>query len=739
MRKKLGCFEFDSDFDSGNLDVVEPDDIVDDGASFVARTIPDCAGTSFENSNRTWFHFAIRGAKAGQKISIAITHLNKQQKLFSQGHAPVVRVQHKGAEPWSGKWFRGCSALEFETDDDDIFSIKFDFVFRPDTIETTATFFAFCIPFSYDELQRKLELCDSLFASSSAASSSETDTTTLSHSSPCGPTTILAAGNDENRIYFHRELLVHTLDGLRVDLLTISGSNGISDDEEPRLEGLFPDLKTRRSRQFPDKKVVFMSARVHPGETPASHVLNGFMDFILSHDDARAQQLRKLYVFKLIPMLNPDGVKRGHYRTDSRGINLNRFYLNPSINYHPSIFAAREVILYHHRRGTLQFYIDQHAHAAKRGCFVYGNALELSRQIDNVAYAKLVALNSSHFDFKGSCFSEGNMFASSKRDNGLSKEGSGRVGIFLATNLTHVYTVECNYNTGKTLNILPPCSGDSGMSEQSMTVSSKPPPYTKQIYEDVGRAFALAMLDMVERNPWSRVPNSEFGCLSALKKHIGECIRNSRMKQGKPPSAMPRRVAVALRQQQAVRRHSSERPLNTGGGTSKNKSVSDDSVSRPSSVQSPLRKKGTCRNAKLYRGEEKLSHPSMLGERTLGGKTRQPQCDNSPVKSLKAKDDLPESRVPRASTVRRTANRTAISLSRSTIDSVRIGNISARSGGNAVQQLRAQSIGTKLTISFDAPVARETISRIPRPNSARKNTMASYRSRAGPWTPVPTK
>ena len=58
-----------------------------------------------------------------------------------------------------------------------------------------------------------------------------------------------------SNIYYHRELLCNSLDGLRVDLITVSSKKGIVKEREPRLTGLFPDIKTKRACQFTDKKV----------------------------------------------------------------------------------------------------------------------------------------------------------------------------------------------------------------------------------------------------------------------------------------------------------------------------------------------------------------------------------------------------------------------------------------------------------------------------------------------------
>ena len=82
------------------------------------------------------------------------------------------------------------------------------------------------------------------------------------------------------------------------------------------------------------------------------------------------------FVFKIVPLLNPDGVYRGYFRLDTYNHNLNRFYLEPDRNLQPTIYAAKQVVLQQHSYGSLFIYLDLHGHAVKKGCFIFGNALK---------------------------------------------------------------------------------------------------------------------------------------------------------------------------------------------------------------------------------------------------------------------------------------------------------------------------------------------------------------------------
>ncbi|XP_039283758.1 cytosolic carboxypeptidase-like protein 5 [Nilaparvata lugens] len=670
MDIECGGFYFVSDFDSGNLARVEQVTLKEKTATsspdtpdfeFNIWTYPDCAGTEFENGNRTWFHFGIRGGPPFALVKLNIVNLNRQSKMYSQGMAPVFRTSLNPRNQWE----RVRDKPTFSTDDN-VFTLSFKFR----TLENAraVTYFAFTYPYSYLELQNNLDAIDLKISKLSETSSK--------------------AEPKPDDIYYHRETVCHSLEGRKIDLLTISSYHGISDTREPKLPNLFPDANALRPFQFPDKKVVFLSARVHPGETPSSFVVNGVLHTLLNKDCAIGIALRRTYVFKLIPMLNPDGVARGHYRTDTRGVNLNRVYNNPSPTLHPAVYAARSLIrFYHHRAVTpdeaefdqrfgegkmvqisdrvsglsleregmqpppptasfplrpprrhcpmtspttatssrypaistswktapldraviqlrssffsspeverhrlilddgfekendpvlpsecrilntqafytkpadsgLFLYVDFHGHASKKGIFMYGNHFGNTHDnVDCMLLPKLMSINNQNFHFDSCNFTERNMYIRDKQ-GGLTREGSGRVAVLKATGLIRSYTLECNYNTGRLVNILPPPARVENLKRRN-NLLLVPPKYTPVIFEEVGRALCSSILDLTGSNPHSRLANSDFRNLSGVR----EALKTHQLSADQGPM---QRAAIKLKNTQAQ-----VKTTQVGGGAAK--------------------------------------------------------------------------------------------------------------------------------------------------------------------------
>jgi murein tripeptide amidase MpaA len=123
--------------------------------------------------------------------------------------------------------------------------------------------------------------------------------------------------------YVQKKTLTETLAGNKCEVLTIT------------------------SRQNPEniqqRKGVVLSARVHPGESVGSWMMKGALDFLVDTESIEAEYLRQNYVFKVVPMLNPDGVINGNYRCSLAGCDLNRRWKRPSKVLHPEIFATKQL------------------------------------------------------------------------------------------------------------------------------------------------------------------------------------------------------------------------------------------------------------------------------------------------------------------------------------------------------------------------------------------------------------
>lgn len=104
------------------------------------------------------------------------------------------------------------------------------------------------------------------------------------------------------------------------------------------------------------KKKIWVHGRQHPGETQASWWAEGFLSRLLDDSDAIARDLLAKAVFYVTPNLNPDGSRRGHLRTNAVGSNLNREWLNPSMEKSPEVFLLREMM----QHQGVDFCLDVH-------------------------------------------------------------------------------------------------------------------------------------------------------------------------------------------------------------------------------------------------------------------------------------------------------------------------------------------------------------------------------------------
>ncbi len=139
------------------------------------------------------------------------------------------------------------------------------------------------------------------------------------------------------------ELLGHTVDGRDLDMLTIG---------EPG-DG---------------RKVCWITARQHPGETMAEWLMEGLLARLIDPEDPIASALRRRAVFHVVPNMNPDGSFRGNLRVNAAGANLNREWLEPSLERSPEVFHVRKRM----QQTGVDFCLDVHGDEALPYNFIAG-------------------------------------------------------------------------------------------------------------------------------------------------------------------------------------------------------------------------------------------------------------------------------------------------------------------------------------------------------------------------------
>lgn len=84
-------------------------------------------------------------------------------------------------------------------------------------------------------------------------------------------------------------------------------------------------------------------------------------------------------------------------------------------------------------------------------------------------------------------------FFRDKRD-GMSRAGSGRVAVLSLTGIIKSYTLECNYNTGRIVNVLPPTIREPSGKVHTLPV---PPKYNPQVFEEVIHIFSKTFVGII--------------------------------------------------------------------------------------------------------------------------------------------------------------------------------------------------------------------------------------------------
>ena len=279
------------------------------------------------NGHTQWFYFAASNTRAGQKYTFRIINFYKRSSMYTTGlrpllysevtaklndHGESVPDQSHKTLPAAYGWIRCGQDITYRRNDYQYSKSKRSQVYSYYTLKFSVDFehsfdtiyLAHCYPYTYSDLQSYL---GSLEASAST------------------------------RRLCRRRLLCRTLAGNRCELLTITATGadiGKGSDEEyttgagsrrdPMMKpegglgqhsGQTSSENSQSQAEDPcgatgrtKKACIVLTARVHPGETNASWIMQGCIDYLTS-DCEGARRLRAAYVIKIVPMLNPDGEK----------------------------------------------------------------------------------------------------------------------------------------------------------------------------------------------------------------------------------------------------------------------------------------------------------------------------------------------------------------------------------------------------------------------------------------------
>jgi hypothetical protein len=170
-------------------------------------------------------------------------------------------------------------------------------------------------------------------------------------------------------------------------------------------------------------------------------MMKGLLDF-LTGPSRDAQILRDNFVFKIVPMLNPDGVIVGNYRCSLAGRDLNRNYRTNLKESFPAVWYTKQMVKRLTQEREVVLYCDFHGHSRKQNVFMYGcdNKADPTMRLHERVFPMMLHKNApSKFSFSDCSFKVQK-----------SKEGTGRIVMWREMGIMNSYTMEATF-CGSTL------------------------------------------------------------------------------------------------------------------------------------------------------------------------------------------------------------------------------------------------------------------------------------------------
>lgn len=367
----IPCLIFDSEFECGNIDTVQlvegrdhniMEKHLEKGSKERDIQIPVEVQQEYDltirndintTGNIQWYYFSINTGHACNadskkwsypyKVRLNIINFTKSDSLYNYGMRPVVfssRNHEKLGKSWSHDdtsdicYYQNRLIQNSGKGNKKQYTLTFTYTINgPDLV-----YFAHSYPYTYSDHLKYMALLE------------------------------------EDKIiskFMRRSLLCNTLLGNRCDLITIT-NRGSSIEE------------------IKERSAIVLSARVHPGESNSSFIMHGLIKFLTSQDPA-AIALRNNFVFKIVPMLNPDGVIHGNYRCSMMGTDLNRRYKDVHPLFYPTISSLKSILKSTHEDRCVLLYLDIHGHSKKKNAFVYG--CDVTLQSGNTSRVSAVSLS----------------------------------------------------------------------------------------------------------------------------------------------------------------------------------------------------------------------------------------------------------------------------------------------------------------------------------------------------------